>query len=143
MNRIGTMMLFWALTLSLTGCRTGHTLQITSAWARPGFKGESTAVYFRISNSSVQPDLLIQARASVAENAEIHQSSMDLSGMMHMEAHESIPVPANSSVELVPGGYHIMLTGLTQDLETGDNFSLILTFKNAGEISVPVEVKQP
>ena len=50
----------------------------------------------------------------------------------------SIDIPAGRTVELKPGGLHIMLMGLTQPLKDGEMFPLTLTFANEGE--VPVEV---
>jgi copper(I)-binding protein len=42
---------------------------------------------------------------------------------------------------LKPGGFHIMLIGLTNELKSGDTFDITLTFANAGEITVTVPVR--
>jgi copper(I)-binding protein len=61
-------------------------------------------------------------------------------GIASMPHAMSIPVPAGESVELAPGGYHGMLMGLTATLAEGDSFPVTLTFQNAGEVVVNVEV---
>ena len=62
------------------------------------------------------------------------------SGEMVMQEVESIAIPAGETVELKPGGYHIMLIVLAAPLETGQEFDIVLTFANAGEVTVTVVV---
>jgi copper(I)-binding protein len=45
-------------------------------------------------------------------------------------------------VELKPGGFHMMLMGLTRPLKTGDKVQLTLNFEKAGKIPVTAEVKE-
>lgn len=134
---------FYLLVLSLVACQTSQSLQVTEAWARPGFKGDASAVYFLVRNPSHQADSLILVHTDVAERSEIHESTMGSGDTMHMEMHPSLEIPADGSIELAPGGYHVMLIGLIDDLTPGEEFTLRLTFEKAGEISVPVKVKQP
>jgi copper(I)-binding protein len=54
-----------------------------------------------------------------------------------------IDIPANGQVELKPGGFHVMLIGLTRDLNVGDSVQLTLTFEKAGQIPVTAQVRQP
>jgi hypothetical protein len=63
--------------------------------------------------------------------------------VMSMSPVEAIEVPANGQVELKPGGYHVMLVGLKQDLKVGDIVKLTLVFEKAGRIDVEAEVKNP
>ena len=62
------------------------------------------------------------------------------SGEMVMQEVESIAIPAGETVELKPGGYHIMLIDLVAPLELGQEFDIVLTFANAGEVTVTVVV---
>lgn len=129
--------------MSLAACRTNPSVQVTSAWARPGFKGESTAVYFQIRNPLDRADALVRVQTEIAKKPEIHESMVGSHDTMHMQMQPTLEVPGNTTVELAPGGYHIMLLGLTQDLRPVDSFTLRLTFEKSGEISVPVTVEQP
>ena len=63
-------------------------------------------------------------------------------GVMQMrEITGGLPVPANGSVVLKPGSYHVMLIGLKKPLTAGETFPLTLTFAKAGNISVTVPVQ--
>ena len=62
------------------------------------------------------------------------------SGEMVMQEVESIAIPAGEAVELKPGGYHVMLIDLVAPLEIGQEFDVVLTFANAGEVTVTVVV---
>ena len=61
--------------------------------------------------------------------------------MMGMREIEALAVPAGETVELVPGGYHLMLIDLATDLEVGQEFELVLEFEHAGTRTVTVTVR--
>lgn len=68
----------------------------------------------------------------------------DMAGMaegMTMQPVSAIDVPAGETVVLEPGGYHVMLLELVEPLEEGQTFDLTLVFEEAGEVTVPVEVR--
>jgi copper(I)-binding protein len=67
---------------------------------------------------------------------ELHQTTADASGVMTMAPVEAVPVPAGGSTELAPGGYHVMLFGLTQPLAEGAIVPLTLTFQSGTVIEV-------
>jgi copper(I)-binding protein len=56
--------------------------------------------------------------------------------MMGMKQVPSIALPAGEEVKLEPGGYHIMIMGLKDPIEAGDEYQITLEFENAGEIAV-------
>jgi copper(I)-binding protein len=66
---------------------------------------------------------------------------MQLDGVvMRMRPIDAIVIPAGQTVELKPGGNHVMFMGLTQPLRTGARFPLTLRFETAGELTVEVQV---
>ena len=132
-----------AILIFASGCAGPTELSIENPWARPGFKGDNSAVYLVINNSTDQGDGLIGASSDVANITEIHLSKMDVEGTMTMEHQDLVGIPANEVVELAPGGLHVMLVDLVKDLDVGDTFDLILEFQRAGDIEVEVEVTQP
>ena len=73
---------------------------------------------------------------------EIHETTMDDAGTMMMGEVPAIDVPAGATVMLEPGGYHIMLMNLAAPLETDQEFDVVLTFEAAGDVTVPVEVRE-
>ena len=72
---------------------------------------------------------------------EIHETAME-DGAMSMREVGEIALPAGTTVNLEPGGYHIMLLDLARPLSVGDKFDVTLTFETAGEQVVEVEVRE-
>ena len=101
-----------------------------------------SAMYMTIQNPSGTPDRLIKAESTVSEAVELHETSMQ-EGMMRMQQVQGIAVPAQGAAELKPGGFHVMLIALKQDLKAGDKVGLTLTFERAGKVAVDAEVRQP
>jgi copper(I)-binding protein len=135
--------LFFCLLISVSACAGNNNINVKDAWARPGFVGDNSAVYFILTNPNDSPDNLIDANTDTADMVEIHLSKMDSAGVMTMERQDLIVIPANEELEFSPGGLHVMLISLLRDLAPGDSFPLTLNFQNAGDITVEVEVRQP
>jgi copper(I)-binding protein len=105
--------------------------------------GANSAAYMIIRNTGNEPDKLIAASSDVAKTIELH-TVIEEGGVMRMRQVEGgIDIPANGQVELKPGGFHVMLIGLTRDLNAGDSVQLTLTFEKAGQIPVTAQVRQP
>jgi copper(I)-binding protein len=102
--------------------------------------GSTTAVYLIIKNGATA-DRLTAAKSDVAKAVEIHQTSIE-NGMARMSPVDAIDIPASGTVELKPGGYHIMLVEPTRALNPGDTFPIALVFDRAGEVSVTVTVQK-
>ena len=144
MKRIGlrSIALFLSVCV-LAACTPKQGLTLQSAWARPGLTGGNSAVYFEIQNPFAEEDLLLKAECTAAASTELHMSMMDASGNMMMQPQENVPIPAQGQVSFKPGGLHVMLIGLTQDLNAGDTLALTLTFQNAGTLQLEVPIKTP
>ena len=99
------------------------------------------AVYMQLSNIGAA-DRLISAESAVAEVVELH-SVEDTNGVMAMRQVDGIDIPANGATALEPGGFHVMLIGVKEELEVGETFMLRLTFEQSGSIGVPVNVRHP
>ena len=63
-------------------------------------------------------------------------------GMMGMQPVDEITIDADTTLELKPGGYHVMLIGLKQDLKVGDTIPVTLEFEHSGEVKVTAEVRE-
>lgn len=114
-------------------------VMVKTPWARASI-GKNGAAYVTVLNFGNTADNLIGAAAPVAKRVELHTHKND-NGIMRMRHIKSIPVPANGSVTLKPGGHHIMMMGLTKKLKNGEEFPLTLTFKNAGKVTVDVKIR--
>jgi copper(I)-binding protein len=143
MKAIAIVLMLVITSLISSACGSSDSVAVQDAWARPGFQGDNSAVYLVIKNHTDQADGLIGAASDIAGATEIHLSKMDAEGTMTMERQDLVNIPANDSVELSPGGLHIMLVNLGEDLSVGDTFPVTLEFQRAGDITIDVEVRQP
>jgi len=73
---------------------------------------------------------LVQVTTPVAGVAEIHEMSM-ADNMMRMRAIDAVELPAGKTVELKPGGFHVMLLDLKQAIKEGDEIPLTLVLEGA------------
>jgi hypothetical protein len=104
--------------------------------------GSVSAAYMVIKNSGGVADRLIRAESDAAQAVELHISEV-VDGVMKMHPVDGIDVPANGQAVLEPGGLHIMLIGLKEDLAAGDTVTLTLVFEKTGEMTVTAEVRAP
>src|SRR6476619_7309099 len=94
-----------------------------------------------LSRAGHSPDRLVSVTAEIAGRTGIHQMGMS-DGMMQMrEVTEGLPIPANGSVALEPGSYHLMFMDLKRPLKEGETFSGTLTSEKAGRVDVTFEVE--
>jgi copper(I)-binding protein len=119
------------------------SLTINQPWARPTIgKAPNSAAYLKITNHGGAPDTLIGVKSDVAKRVELHTVKKDGDIMKMRAVKDGITVAAHKSVELKPGGYHIMLIGLSRKLNDGDIFELSLQFKMQGEVPVKVKIQK-
>jgi periplasmic copper chaperone A len=126
---------------SSTGSGTeGGTIRVTDAWARSPMQ-DVGAVYFTVHNGASEEDRLTGVSTPVAERAEIHET-VEVEGQMQMQPVGSVAVAPDQDVIFEPGGYHVMLFGLSEPLEVGSTIEVTLIFSHAGNITVQALVKE-
>jgi copper(I)-binding protein len=117
---------------------------VSDAWVRGVVKGQTTTGAF-MTLKSTEDAVLISASSPVAKQVEIHEMKMQ-GEMMMMRPISELPVPANKPLELRPGGYHVMLIGLTKPIVTGEKVPVTLNFQSKdgkkGSIDVQAEVRE-
>lgn len=130
-----------AALIPVSGALAGD-IDIQNPWARASAgPAKAGAAFLDIKNSG-EADRVTGASADVAEVVELHTHIRD-GDVMKMRRVDAIDVPANGMAHLKPGGLHVMFMGLKAPLKEGESFPLTLTFENAGDITVDVEVKEP
>ncbi|MEL6337244.1 MAG: copper chaperone PCu(A)C [Pseudomonadota bacterium] len=120
---------------------TQGDLMVDHPWARPNIPNRPTAAYAEIMNAGTEADRLIAASSPAFGRIELHTTTRE-GDVMKMERVEGIEVPAGGSASLEPGGLHIMLFDAVEILKEGASFPLTLTFENAGEVVVVVNVEK-
>lgn len=136
---LAAIALLLALPASAQERRAGDIV-IDRPWSRAAGANATGGGFLTIRNTGTAPDRLLSASSPVARRVELHSMTMD-GAVMRMRAVETIPVPANGTVQLAPGGLHIMLIGLTQPLVQGGRAPLTLRFERAGEVQVELTVE--
>lgn len=132
---------------ALAGCvsrpsGSSQWIVVEEAWVRPAPMEEgNAAAYMVIRNTDDTIDVLTGAEADFAASVELHRTTTE-GDMMHMMPVEQINIPAKGRVRLEPGGYHLMLTGLSEALKVGDTVTLTLHFERAGDVVVQAEVRE-
>ena len=110
--------------------------------ASPMARGGGTgAVYMTVTNEGDEAELLLSGETDVAEIVEIHETVADGEVMQMRPLSDGLEIAASEDVTLEPGGFHVMLIGLTEDLTNGMTFDLDLEFAEAGEVTLPVNVR--
>jgi copper(I)-binding protein len=121
---------------------TAGNLKISGAWSRATPKGASVgAGYMTITNTGTAPDRLIGGTSDASSRFEVHEMRID-NGVMKMRAlANGLEIKPGQTVELKPGGYHVMFVGLSKPLESGQTVKVTLTFEKAGKVDVEFPVK--
>lgn len=115
---------------------------ISGAWVRPAAADGESAAYLTITAGSATADALLSASSPGASMVELHETATDASGMTGMHPLARLEIPAGGTVQLKPGSYHLMLSGLTGQLAAGKTIELDLLFEHGGKVVVTAEIRQ-
>jgi copper(I)-binding protein len=116
---------------------------IEQAWARATTPSAKTgATYLAIRNTGSEPDSIRSMETPVAGQAVAHQTRLD-GDVSRMSEAGPLSVLPGGTLEMKPGGTHIMLMDLNGGMKLGQQFPLTITFEKAGKVEVPVKVGKP
>ena len=117
-------------------------LVISQAWSRATPSGAKIAGgYLTIANKGASADRLIGGGGEIAGRVEVHEMAMD-NGVMRMRPlDKGLAIEPGTSVKLAPGGYHLMLMDIKQQLKQGDKVPVTLEFEKAGKVTVSLDVQ--
>jgi copper(I)-binding protein len=113
-------------------------LEIGHPWTRATPAGAKVAGgYLKVTNHGKTADRLIGFTAEGAGAVELHEMAMADNVMTMREVKGGLEIKPGETVELAPGGYHIMMMGLTAPFKQGQVIKGTLKFEHAG--TVPIE----
>ncbi len=117
-------------------------LLIDHPWARATPQGTMVgAGYLTVRNRGKTADRLLSAATPVAGKVEIHEMAVK-DGVATMRPVEGgISIAPGKSVELKPGGYHLMFMDLKAPLKAGENVPGSVVFEKAGKVEVEFVVE--
>lgn len=123
----------------------GH-LTLENAFTRAMLPGQPVGGGFvAIRNDGGEDDVLVSAHSPAAGTVELHEMAMEGEVMKMRKLDAGIPLPAGQTVELKPGGLHMMFMQVKEPFEEGGSVPVTLVFEKAGsvEITLPVEASGP
>lgn len=114
---------------------------ISDAWVRATVpQQQATGAFMRL--TADRDSKLVSAESPAARIVEVHEMAMQ-DNVMKMRQVAGVVLPAGKAVELRPGGYHIMLIELKQQIRAGDKVPLTLVFETADGKRESVAVSAP
>ena len=130
-----------ALVALFCGAAQAQTINVKDAWVRTTVPGQkATGAFMKI--TAKEGTRLVGASTPVAGVAEVHEMKMD-GDVMKMRAVPVLELPAGKTVELKPGGFHVMLMDLKAALPKDSTVPLTLLFKDAKGVESKLELKLP
>ena len=124
-----SLVLSTGLALCLPAVASAHMVLGDAVARVPNPASPTGAVYLTIFNHGDADDRLFRVEGDVADRIELHTHAQDDAGVMRMvELEDGVALPSGETHAFAPGADHIMLLGLTEPLEQGDTFELLLFF---------------
>ncbi len=118
-----------------------QNVEVRDAWARSTVPNQKSSGAF-MKLTAKEGTRLVGADSPVAGITEVHEMKME-GDVMKMRAVSALELPAGQTVELKPGGYHVMLMDLKTALKKDSTIPLTLLFKDAKGVESKVEVQLP
>ena len=116
-------------------------LTITDPWARATPKGASVgAGYLKIVNTGTTADRLVSGSSDIAGSFQVHEMAMEKGVAKMRQLKDGLEIKPGQTVELKPGGTHVMLVDLKKPLSKDDHFKATLVFEKAGMAEVEFDV---
>jgi copper(I)-binding protein len=124
-----------------TAVTAAESISIQDAWVKAADEGMSAA-FGTLENSGDTDITVVSAQSPASTMIELHETVENDAGEMVMQAKDGgFVIPANGSLELAPGGNHIMLMGLTAPVQAGDESTFTLTLDDGStyEFTAPAK----
>ena len=117
-------------------------IEISRPWTRATPPTAPTGGGFLvITNTGTTPDRLIAVRSPAADKVEVHEMKMDGNVMRMRALEKGLEIAPGASVELKPGGFHIMFMGLKAPFARDAKVPATLVFEKAGSIEIELVVQ--
>jgi periplasmic copper chaperone A len=137
---------WWRLSLAVIACSLGAAahadVTVSDAWVRalPPTQRQ-TAAYLTLHNDGAEARQVTGGSAQLAGRVEMHRSEQ-VDGYMRMSPVTSLPLPPGQSVQLAPGGIHLMLLDLERMPAEGERLELCLTLADGGRVCTLAPVRR-
>ena len=116
-------------------------ITVASPWTRATPGGAKVAGgYLNVTNGGSGADKLVGGTTDIAGRVEIHEMAINNGVMQMRPLNAGLEVKAGQTVELKPGGYHVMFLDLKRQLKQGEIVKATLQFEKAGKVDVTFKV---
>ncbi len=133
-------LLFALLIFSLPAA--AENLQITDAWIKNlPMAVPVRAGYMHIANHQSLEVTIVSLQSKSFESIEIHQS-LEADGMMTMRPVDRLSIPVGGSLELAPGGFHLMMMHPLEQLIPGQKVSVTLHYQDQKTQTIEMVVRK-
>ncbi len=123
------------------GAAFAQNVEIKDAWMRTTVQGQKgTGAFMKL--TAKEGTRLVGVSSPVAGVTEVHEMKME-GDIMKMRAVPGLDLPAGKTVELKPGGYHLMLMDLKAALPRDTTVPVTLVFKDAKGVESKLDIKVP
>ena len=130
-----------ALLALAAGTVQAQTVDVKDPWVRGTVQGQkATGAFMKL--TAKDGAKLVGAASPVAGVVEVHEMKME-GDVMKMRAIPALDLPVGKTVELKPGGYHVMLMDLKTALKKDSTVPLTLVFKDAKGVESKLELQVP
>ncbi|WP_083745761.1 copper chaperone PCu(A)C [Variovorax sp. KK3] len=128
-RRIAAVLLLAAAGGALAQAPGAAPVDVRDAWVRATVPGQSgTGAFMKL--TAPAGARLVGVSTPAAGVAEVHEMKMEGDTMRMRALDRGLELPARQTVELKPGGYHLMLMDLKQPLANGASVPLTLKFED-------------
>ena len=118
-----------------------QTVEVKDAWVRTTVQGQkATGAFMKL--TAKDGAKLVGVSSPAAGVGEVHEMKME-GDVMKMRAVPALELPAHQSVELKPGGYHLMLMNLKQPLAAGQHVPVTLSVQDAQGAKSTLSIQAP
>jgi copper(I)-binding protein len=136
MRLLATALVFLAAT-----AHAQSSVTVRDAWLRAMPPGQPNgAAYLTLVNNGAEPRSLVAVSSPLAGSVEIHESSQ-VDGMWRMRALPALDIAPGATVELAPGGVHLMMFRMARSPQPGESVELVLQFDAGEPVIVAAEVR--
>lgn len=134
----------YTLSLGLLAISTFFTsamadIMVHKAQIKLGISNRPAAMHGMIMNHGSIDTALIGAESPAFTRIELHTHETDANGMMRMMQVDNYALPGNGTINLQPGGKHLMLFDYSG--KAGDAVAVTLIFDNGNRKTISVNTK--
>lgn len=118
------------------------TVDVRDGWVRQSVPGQSgTGAFMKL--TAPTGTKLVSIATPAAGVAEVHEMKMEGDTMKMRELASGLDLPAGQTVELKPGGFHVMMMDLKGPLAKGASVPMTLKFEDAKGVKTALDVTLP